>query len=101
MAAGMEIGSDELVVAVPPDRDPQPVRAVATFTPDRQALVDGLQECQIDTVALESTGVSWIPIDDLLEQRGCGPTACVSRRPTRATMETETPLGIALNGKSQ
>jgi hypothetical protein len=54
-AAGMDIGSDEIVVAVPSDRDPQPVRAFATFTPDLQALVDWLQECQIDTVALEST----------------------------------------------
>jgi transposase len=72
-AAGMDIGSDEIVVAVPSDRDPQPVRAFATFTPDLQALVDWLQECQIDTVALESTGVYWIPIYELLEQHGITP----------------------------
>jgi transposase len=72
-AAGMDIGSDEIVVAVPADRDPQPVRAFATFTPDLQALVAWLQDCQIDTVALESTGVYWLPIYELLEQHGITP----------------------------
>lgn len=72
-AAGMDIGADEIVVAVPPDRDPQPVRAFRTFTPDLEALVIWLLECGIDTVAMESTGVDWIPIDELLEQHGIVP----------------------------
>ena len=67
-AAGMDIGADEIVVAVPPDRDPQPIRAFRTFTPDLEALVIWLLECGIDTVAMESTGVYWIPIYELLEQ---------------------------------
>lgn len=72
-AAGMDIGSEEIVVAVPVDRDAAPVRAFATFTPDLEALVAWLGACGIDTVALESTGVYWIPIYELLEQHGITP----------------------------
>ncbi len=72
-AAGMDIGTEEIVVAVPPDRDEQPVRAFATFTPDLHALVAWLVACRIDTVAMESTGVYWIPIYELLEQHGITP----------------------------
>jgi transposase len=72
-AGGIDIGADEIVVAVPPDRDPEPVRAFRTFTPDLQTLVAWLVACRIDTVALESTGVYWIPIYELLEQHGITP----------------------------
>lgn len=67
-AAAMDISADEVVVAVPPDRDPTPVRAFRTFTPDLADLVAWLRACRIDTVALESTGVYWLPIYELLEQ---------------------------------
>ena len=69
-AAGLDIGSETIVAAVPPDRDQQPVRAFATFTPDLHALVARLLACGIDTVAMESTGVYWIAIYELLEQAG-------------------------------
>jgi transposase len=72
-AAGMDIGAEEIVVAVPPDRDPEPVRAFRTFTPDLHALVAWLVACGIDTVAMESTGVYWIPIYELLEAHGIVP----------------------------
>ena len=72
-AAGIDIGADEIVVAVPPDRDPEPVRVFRTFTPDLVALVTWLVACGIDTVALESTGVYWVPIYELLEQHGITP----------------------------
>ncbi len=72
-AAGIDIGADEIVVAVAPDRDPEPVRVFRTFTPDLEALVAWLLECRIDTVAMESTGVYWVPIDELLEQHGIVP----------------------------
>ena len=72
-AAGLDIASAEIVVAVPPDRDPEPVRAFATFTPDLHALVAWLVSCGIDTVVMESTGVFWIPIYELLEQHGIQP----------------------------
>lgn len=69
-AAGLDIGKEEIFVAVPAERDPYPVRSYATFTPDLHALADWLQHCQVDTVAMESTGVYWIPLYELLEQRG-------------------------------
>ena len=72
-AAGLDIGSAEIVVAVPPERDPQPVRAFPTFTPDLHTLVAWLVACGIDTVVMESTGVFWVPIYELLEQHGITP----------------------------
>jgi len=72
-AAGLDIGSEEIVVALPPDRDEQPVRVFLTFTPDLHALVAWLLACGIDTVVMEATGVFWIPIYDLLEQAGITP----------------------------
>jgi transposase len=72
-AAGLDIGSAEIVVAVPPDRDAEPVRVFASFTSDLHALVAWLLACGIDTVAMESTGVFWIPIYELLETAGITP----------------------------
>jgi transposase len=72
-AAGLDIGSEEIVVAVPADRDPQPIRVFQTFTADLHALVAWRVACRIDTVAMESTGVFWIPIDELLEAAGIVP----------------------------
>jgi transposase len=72
-AAGLDIGSEEIVVAVPSDRDPQPVRVFQTFTADLHTLVAWLVACGIDTVAMESTGVFWIPIYELLEAAGIVP----------------------------
>jgi transposase len=56
-AAGIDIGSASHFVAVPPDRDDQPVREFASFTVDLNALADWLKACGVDTVAMESTGV--------------------------------------------
>ena len=72
-AAGMDIGASAIGVAVPPERDAEPVRVFETFTPDLHALVDWLVQCGIDTGAMESTGVYWVPIFELLEQRGLTP----------------------------
>lgn len=69
-AAGLDIGSVEIYVSVPAERDAQPVRSFATFTPDLNALADWLTACHVDTVAMESTGVYWIPIYEILEARG-------------------------------
>ena len=69
-AAGLDIGSTEIWVAVPADRAPEPVHVFGTFTPDLYALADWLIECHIDTVAMEATGVFWIPIFEVLEGRG-------------------------------
>lgn len=59
-AAGMDIGAEEIFVAVPDDCDAESVRCFSTFTCDLRALADWLQQCRIDTVAMESTGVYWM-----------------------------------------
>ena len=69
-AAGIDIGSASHYVAVPADRDDEPVREFASFTEDLEALADWLKTCGVDTVAMESTGVYWIPVFELLESRG-------------------------------
>ena len=69
-AAGIDIGSAAHYVAVPPDRDDQPVREFLSFTTDLEAIADWLSACGVDTVAMESTGVYWIPLYELLESRG-------------------------------
>ena len=69
-AAGIDIGSASHFVAVPPDRDAEPVREFPSFTADLNALADWLKACAVDIVAMESTGVYWIPLFELLEARG-------------------------------
>jgi len=69
-AAGLDIGAAEIWACVPQERDPHPVRVFKTFTVDLYALADWLAECGIETVAMESTGVYWIPIYEILEERG-------------------------------
>ena len=69
-AAGIDIGATEIYVAVPEERDIRPVRKFATFTEDLHALADWLMACSIKTVAMESTGVYWIALFQILESRG-------------------------------
>lgn len=69
-AAGIDIGSRSHWVAVPADRDAQSVREFSSFTGDLHRLADWLASCGITTVAMESTGVYWIPLFEILEERG-------------------------------
>jgi transposase len=69
-AAGIDVGGASHYVAVPADRDEQPVRAFAAFTGSLYRMADWLKECGIETVAMESTGVYWIPVFQVLEERG-------------------------------
>lgn len=69
-AAGLDIGSEEIWVCVPADRDAQPVRKFGTYTPDLHDLAQWLKMCDIETVAMESTGVYWIPAYEILEAEG-------------------------------
>lgn len=69
-AAGIDIGATEIFVAVPADRAEENVRSFPTFTQDLYALADWLKQCGIRTVAMESTGVYWIPLFQILEARG-------------------------------
>ena len=69
-AAAVDIGATLHVAAVGPDRDPEPVRSFGTFTADLHRLADWFERCGVTTVAMESTGVYWIPVYEVLEQRG-------------------------------
>lgn len=69
-AAGLDVGATFHVVAVPGDRDERPVRTFRTFSGDLHRLADWLTEVGITTVAMESTGVYWIPVFEVLEARG-------------------------------
>lgn len=69
-AAGIDIGATEIFVAVPADRAAENVRSFPTFTQDLYAAAEWLSQCGIKTVAMESTGVYWIPLFQILEARG-------------------------------
>lgn len=69
-AAGIDIGSASHFVAVPEGRDTETVREFKSFTSDLYALADWLEYCGIKTVAMESTGIYWIPLFEILEERG-------------------------------
>jgi transposase len=69
-AAGIDIGSRAHYVAVGPDRDAEPVRTFGCFTTELQRLAEFLKKCRIKTVVMQSTGVYWIPVYDVLEQAG-------------------------------
>jgi hypothetical protein len=69
-AAGVDIGAHEIMACVPVGDDQQLVRAFGTSTADLDALADGFVDCGIQTVAMESTGVYWIPLFETLEARG-------------------------------
>lgn len=69
-AAGIDIGAEEIWVAVPADRDERPVRRFRSFTGDLRAIAAWLQDCRIDTIVMESTGVYWIPLFQILADGG-------------------------------
>ena len=78
LAAGIDIGDREIYVAVPPQSTTadKVVRNFGTFTNDLAAIADWLKECGVTTVALESTGIYWVPLFELLV-RGGEPLAAV------------------------
>ncbi len=69
-AAGIDVGSEEIYVCVPEDRDSQFVQRFPAFTCDLFALADWLTKCRIKTVVMESTGIYWIPLYEILEEKG-------------------------------
>lgn len=72
-AAGIDVGARQMFVAAPPQSDENPVRVFDTFTEDLNKLADWLEQCGVQTVAMESTGVYWIPVFEILERRGLKP----------------------------
>src|SRR5215469_15288522 len=69
-AAGIDIGNESHYVAVPPSRDSQPVRRFGCTTAELKAMADWLKRCGVRTIAMQSTGVYWIAVYDILEEAG-------------------------------
>ncbi|MEP0984037.1 transposase [Leptolyngbya sp. FACHB-17] len=69
-ACGIDIGATSHWVSVPPERDTESVREFGCYTPDLLAMVTWLKQCEVQTVAMESTGVYWIPVFQMLEGHG-------------------------------
>jgi len=69
-AAGIDIGNETHYVAVPPSRDPEPVRCFGCTTAELKSMADWLKHCRIRTVAMQSTGVYWMAVADILEEAG-------------------------------
>lgn len=69
-AAGIDIGATEIYIAVPEDRSPETVRQFGTFTEDLHKAAQWLRDCNIESIAMESTGVYWIPIFQILDSYG-------------------------------
>jgi transposase len=69
-AAGIDVGGSEHWVAVSPDRGPEPVRRFGCFTADLREMGRWLMEKGVRSVAMQSTGVYWMPVFEVLEQQG-------------------------------
>jgi len=69
-AAGIDVGNSVHYVAVRPDRDPEPVRRFECFTADLHRMADWLHSCGVKSIAMQSTGVYWIPLYEILDERG-------------------------------
>ena len=68
--AGIDVGNESHYVAVPPGRDPQPVQEFGCWTADLVRMAEWLKSCGIQTVVMQSTGVYWIGVYDVLEKAG-------------------------------
>ena len=88
-AAGIDAGSEQHFVSVPEHRCSDPVRAFGTFTEDLHSLADWLISCGIKTVAIEATGVYWIPLFEILQERGLDPRLVDSRSIGRRNKKTD------------
>lgn len=78
-AAGADMGAREIFAAVHHDPDGEPVRRFGTFTADLNQMADWMERCGVTTVAMESTGVYWIPLFEILERRGLRPCVVNAR----------------------
>ena len=69
-AAGIDVGNESHFVSVPPDRDPHPIREFGSWTAALEAMARWLKDCGIRTVVMQSTGVYWIALHDVLQRQG-------------------------------
>ncbi len=66
-ACGIDIGGESIFVCVPRNSDPDPIREFSAFTADLREMAKWLKKCKVTTVAMESTGVYWIPVFEVLD----------------------------------
>jgi len=78
-AGGIDLAATDCVVAVPPDRDPRPIRTFLLTTAGLRSLCDWLLQCKVKTVAVEATGNYWVPLYDILEEAGIEVWLCNAR----------------------
>src|SRR5580658_2712139 len=69
-AAGIDVGNAEHYVAVPAGRDPEPVQSFGSFTPDLHCMAQWLKACSVETVVMQTTGVYWIALFQILASYG-------------------------------
>ena len=69
-ACGIDVGAESIFVCVPANRDPEPIREFSTFTCELKNMANWLRKCGVTTIAMESTGVYWIPVFEILDQYG-------------------------------
>ncbi|MGG4607573.1 IS110 family RNA-guided transposase [Providencia sp. Me31A] len=93
-AAGIDIGGRFHVVAVPPERCDEPVQTFKAFTGDIHNMAHWLAKCGITTIAMESTGVYWVPVYEILEEHGFE-VVLSNARDTRAVPGRKTDVGDA------
>ena len=90
--AGIDIGSREHWVAVDPERVTDPVRCFSSFTDSLNEMADWLESLGVEIVAMEATGVYWIPLYELLDQRGFN-VQLVNSRSTRQVTGRKSDVG--------
>jgi len=88
-AAGIDAGSETHLVSVREDRADDAVREYGTFTEDLHALAEWLVRCGVDTVAIEATGVYWMPLYEILEEHGLNPQLVDSRSIGKKSKKTD------------
>lgn len=88
-AAGIDAGSEQHYVSVPEGRSTESVRTFGTFTSDLSALATWLVSCRVKTVAIEATGVYWIPLYEILQQHGLDPRLVDSRSIGKRNKKTD------------
>jgi hypothetical protein len=89
-AAGIDIGSETVFISVPTDRCPKPIASFGACTSDLLEIANWLRECSVGSVAMESTGVYWIPLYEILEERGFNVTLVgpnYPRKPPKSDVE--------------
>jgi transposase len=82
--AGIDIGGSRHFVAVDPSRSEEPVQSFGSFTDELERMGRWLHECGVVVVAMESTGVYWIPVYEVLERMGLKCTWSIRGRPSRS-----------------